>query len=73
MRLWHIRTTVEIVYCTGVPGISIGMWLLLIFLLLVLLVGVVGAIKVTFWALLIALLVVVVAAFLGRAAFSRTS
>jgi hypothetical protein len=37
----------------------------------VLLVGVVGAIKLTVWALLVAVLVVVVAGFLGRAAFSR--
>ena len=48
------------------------MWILLLFLLLVLILGVWGAIKLTFWAIVIALIVIVVAAFLGRALFSRS-
>ncbi len=47
--------------------------MLLIILLLVLVVGVWGAIKLTFWALLIALLVIAIAAFMGRSVFSRSS
>ncbi len=47
------------------------MALLLLFILAVLLIGVVGAIKLTFWVLLIALAIVVVAGFVGRSAFSR--
>ena len=48
------------------------MWILLLFLLLVLLVGVWGAVKLTVWALLIAVLVAAVAGFMGRGLFSRT-
>jgi hypothetical protein len=45
-------------------------WLLLL-ILLVLLVGVWGAIKIAFWVLVIALLVALVAGFLGRSLFAR--
>ena len=43
---------------------------LLIFLILILLLGVWGAIKLTFWVLLIALLVILVTGFLARSTFS---
>jgi hypothetical protein len=39
--------------------------------LIVLVLGVVGAIKLAFWVFLIALAVAVIAAFLGRSVFSR--
>ena len=45
-------------------------WLLLL-ILLILLVGVWGAVKIAFWVVLIALVVGVVAAFMGRSLFAR--
>lgn len=46
---------------------------LLLLIIVVLLLGVVGAIKLAFWVFLIALAIAVVAAYFGRAMFSRTS
>jgi hypothetical protein len=48
------------------------MWLLVLFILLVLLVGIWGAVKLTMWALLIAALVAVVIGLLGRGMFTRS-
>lgn len=45
-------------------------WLLL-FILLILIVGVFGAIKIAFWVILLALLVAVIAGVLGRGLFAR--
>jgi hypothetical protein len=45
-------------------------WLLLL-ILVILVVGVWGAIKIAFWVILIALLIALLAGFLGRSVFSR--
>lgn len=45
-------------------------WLLL-FILLILIVGVFGAIKIAFWVILLALLIAVIAGVLGRGLFAR--
>ena len=45
-------------------------WLLLL-ILVILVVGVWGAIKIAFWVILIALLIALLAGFLGRGLFSR--
>jgi hypothetical protein len=45
-------------------------WLLLL-ILVILVVGVWGAIKIAFWVILIALLIALLAGFLGRSAFTR--
>jgi uncharacterized protein (UPF0333 family) len=42
-------------------------------ILLILVLGVVGAIKLAFWVLLIAIVIAVVAGYLGRAMFSRSA
>jgi hypothetical protein len=44
---------------------------LLLIIIVILIFGVVGAIKIAFWTFLIALAIAVVAAFIGRSAFSR--
>ena len=45
-------------------------WLLLL-ILVILVVGVWGTIKIAFWVILIALLIALLAGFLGRSVFSR--
>lgn len=60
----------------GIAGVSFS-WKgallipLLIIIVLILIFGVIGAIKVAFWTLLLAILVCAIIGFLGRAAFSR--
>src|SRR3954454_17143780 len=61
------------VYRTGVPGMWMHMWLLLLLILAVLIFGVWGAVKVAFWVLLIALAVALIAGFLGRGLLTRRS
>lgn len=70
MRFPH-RERAKRVCSEGALGTSTAMALLLLFILAVLLIGVVGAIKLTAWVLLIALAIAVIAGFVGRSAFSR--
>jgi hypothetical protein len=65
------RTDAESRFAEERAGGSPHLWLLLLFILALLVLGVWGAIKLALWVILIALAVALVVTFLGRGAFVR--